>query len=114
MLAEFLQLCEATGRWPEKLSTAHVVLLCKGELPVAGLQARPITLLPLIYRAWAKVRAKQLKAWLEGHTECMVGCRQEAEYQAALLATTLGLGSPWGRGRCGVLGLFEGLRLAGA
>ncbi len=62
------------------------------------LQARPITVtvLPLVYRAWAKVRAKQLRTWLEEHTESLVGHRQEAEFQAAVLAAVLSLGTATG------------------
>ncbi len=54
-LASLVQLCEEEGRWPELLRIAHVMLLSKGGMPVDKLQARPITVLPLIYRAWAKV-----------------------------------------------------------
>ena len=90
--ASLVQLCEEEGRWPELLRIAHVMLLSKGGKPVDKLQARPITVLPLVYRAWAKVRAKQLRTWLEAHTELLVGHRQEAEFQAAVLATVLSLG----------------------
>ncbi len=55
-------------------------------------------MLPLFYRAWAKVRAKQMKVWMESHTELLAGCRQEAEYQAAILAITLSLGKAVGAG----------------
>jgi len=95
-LAQLLQMCEQQGTWPEQLLHAHVVLLSKAGKPVDGLQARPITILPLIYRAWAKIRARQLKVWLEEHTTLLVGNRQEAEYQAAVLATTLALGKATG------------------
>ena len=79
-LAQFVQMCEQRGQWPKQLLVAHVSLLRKGDLPVDKLQARPITISPLIYRAWAKVRARQLKVWMEGHTELLVGCRQVAEF----------------------------------
>ena len=62
------------------------------------LQARPITIVSLVYRAWAKIRAKQLKVWLEEHTTLLVGTRQEAEFQAAILATTLSPGQSTGEG----------------
>jgi hypothetical protein len=97
-LAELLDLCERRGQWPQQLLQAHVVLLCKGGKPVDKLQARPITILPLVYRAWAKIRAKQLKVWLEEHTTLLVGTREEAEFQAAILATTLALGKATGEG----------------
>jgi hypothetical protein len=97
-LAELLMLCEHQGQWPKQLLQAHVVLLSKGGKPVSKLQSRPITILPLAYRAWAKIRAKQLKVWLEEHTTLLVGTRQEAEYQAAVLAATLSLGKATGEG----------------
>ncbi len=63
-----MQLCEEEGRWPEQLRIAHVTLLSKGGKPSDKLQARPVAVLPLVYRAWAAVRAKQLRTWLEEHT----------------------------------------------
>ena len=90
-MAELLEECERQGQWAQQLLHAHVVLLSKGGKPVDKLQARPITILPMAYRAWAKIRAKQLKVWLEEHTTLLVGTRQEAEYQAAILAATLAL-----------------------
>ena len=98
MLAEVVALCERLGRWPQQLLQAHVALLPKGGKPVAGLQARPITVLPLVYRAWGKARAKQLKVGFEAVTDLLVGSRQEAEFQAAILATTLSLGRATGEG----------------
>jgi hypothetical protein len=97
-LAELLELCVRQGRWPQQLLQAHVCLLSKGGKPVEKLQARPITILPLAYRAWAKIRAKQLKVWLGEHTSLLVGTREEAEFQAAILATTLALGKATGEG----------------
>ena len=47
-LADLVQLCEEEGHWPELLRIAHVMLLSKGGKPVDKLQARPITVLPLI------------------------------------------------------------------
>ncbi len=62
-------------------------------------------MLSLICRAWAKVRAKQIRTWLEEHIELLVGRRQEAEFQAAVLATS----EPGqGNGRGGRR-LFQGL-----
>ena len=39
-----------------------------------------------------------MRVWLEEHTTLLVGTRQEAEFQAALLATTLSLGKATGEG----------------
>ena len=74
------------------------MLLSQGGKPVDGLQAQPITVLPLVYRAWCKARAKQLCSSFEATTDLLVGNRQEAEFQAAILATTLSLGRATGEG----------------
>ncbi len=93
MLAEVFGLCDRQGRWPQQLLQACVVLLPKGGKPVEGLQARPITVLP-----WGKARAKQLKGSFEATTNLLVGTRREAEFHAAILATTLSLGRATGEG----------------
>ena len=51
MLSQMVQLCEQKGQWPQQLKQAHVMLLSKGGQPVNGLQARPITVLALVFRA---------------------------------------------------------------
>ena len=55
-------------------------------------------MLPLVYRAWAKARAKKLRCWLEATTDLLVGQRQGAEFQAAILAATSSLGRATGEG----------------
>jgi hypothetical protein len=75
-----------------------VVLLPKVGKPVAGLQAHPTTVLPLVYRAWAKARAKRLRRCLEATTELLAGTREEAELSATILAATLNLGLATGEG----------------
>ncbi len=85
-------------RRPDQLRLAHVAIIIKGGKPVRGLQAKPIRVLPLVDRAWAKIRARQIRVWLEGHTELLVGSGQEAEFQAAILAATLSLGKATGLG----------------
>ena len=95
-LASLAQLCEEDGRWPEQLRIAYVTLLSKGGMPVDKLHSRPITVMPLVYRAWAKARAKQLRTWLEKRTELLVGHRETAEFQAAVLATARSLGRATG------------------
>ena len=62
-MEEFLARVESTGVWPDSLRKGTVVLLPKGG-SVAVLDFRPIVLLPIIYRLWARVRAKDLEYWM--------------------------------------------------
>ena len=56
-LASLLRAVELLGRWPAGLRAAEVVLLAKpGGDPDEALQRRPITLLPVVYRLWARLR----------------------------------------------------------
>ena len=55
---------ERLGSWPTGLAAADVVLLPKpGGPPDQALQRRPITLLPVIYRLWARLRLPAVKLW---------------------------------------------------
>ena len=55
---------ERLGRWPSGLAAADVVLLPKpGGPPDQALQRRPITLLPVIYRLWARLRLSAVDHW---------------------------------------------------
>ena len=67
MLADLLMAVEKLGRWPVGLRAADVVLLPKpgGSLD-EPLQRRPITLLPVIYRLWARLRLPAVDAWRAG------------------------------------------------
>ena len=62
-LVAMLRTVEALGRWPLGLWAAEAVRLPKpGGDPDQPLQKRPITLLPVIYRLWARLRLRQVDA----------------------------------------------------
>ena len=67
-LAALLNLVEATGRWPEAVRNGTVALLPKEGGREVG-QERPITILPLVYRVWAKVRRMVVRRWAEADPE---------------------------------------------
>ena len=63
-LAALFRLVERCGRWPAALAAADVVLLPKaGSSPDEPLQRRPITLLPIPYRLWARLRLPVVESW---------------------------------------------------
>ena len=89
-VAELLAEVEQQGAWPRDLCRGETVLLPKGGTS-DPLDRRPITLLPVLYRMWAALRATQFRAWLK---ECGVppldagrnGTMRSAEHQGLLLA----------------------------
>ena len=66
---------EQSGSWPQQVLIGRVASLAKVDSPTEIGQYRPITVLPLSYRAWGSIRAKQLlrhldqqcPAWLLGN-----------------------------------------------
>ena len=63
-LASLLRAVEATGRWPQGLRAADVVLLPKpGGSVDEALQRRPTTLLPTVCRLWARLRLPVVDGW---------------------------------------------------
>ena len=66
-VCELLRAVERTGRWPKQLAGGIVCLLPKGGVgpSVADpLQARPVVLLSVLYRVWAKARSSYLERWI--------------------------------------------------
>ncbi len=53
--------------WPSGLTSARVVLIPKATSSGAteAIKLRPLTIMPLPYRVWAKLRARSLTAHLE-------------------------------------------------
>ena len=64
-VAALLRSVERLGRWPAGLARAEVVLLPKGvaDVVLEPLQRRPITLLPVLYRLWARLRQREVARW---------------------------------------------------
>ena len=66
-VCELLRAVERTGKWPKQLTGGIVCLLPKGGVgpSVADpLQARPVVLLSVLYRVWAKARSSFLDRWI--------------------------------------------------
>ena len=57
-----LQIAEATGRWPLQATTVSVTLLLKPGPPTA-LNMRPISVTPVLYRAWGAARWPSMVKW---------------------------------------------------
>ena len=58
-IADFLNVAEQEGRWPEQIATAIVHLI-----PKADGGRRPIGVLPTIVRIWERVRKPIVQVWL--------------------------------------------------
>ena len=85
LLARFLRLVEERGRWPAVLREAMVAMLPK-KGTAAPDDRRPIVLLAIMYRLWAKVRAQEVQAHLVHLCILATGSGASAETLAADLA----------------------------
>ena len=67
-LFQFFDLIEnGKAEWPKFLNIARVILLGKDDkVPVSPMNVRPITILPRLYRSWARFRALQVIQHLNG------------------------------------------------
>ena len=75
-LAVILNIIELTGMWPQALSQGVVSLISKGE-GSAPSKLRPISVMSVIYRAWAAGRVRDLTSWQqEWIADCLHGFRQ--------------------------------------
>ncbi len=63
-VSELLEEVEVRGRWPEELRGGMVSMLPKGNTG-EPLDHRPVVLLPVLYRMWARVRARELDRWMQ-------------------------------------------------
>ena len=63
-LVYFKRLVEGCGEWPSMLTHAAVSFIPKGE-GLDPLNLRPLSVLPLVYRAWAAIRCSQCTSWQE-------------------------------------------------
>ena len=57
VLADLLATVERTGRWPEPIAHSFVAMLPKGGTGEPD-EYRPIVLLSVYYRIWAKARGQ--------------------------------------------------------
>ena len=66
-LALFLNCCESCGEWPSSLTHSKLVFICKGSSACPSLdQVRPIAISGAVYRAWARLRLRNLADHLAG------------------------------------------------
>ena len=64
MLALLLNVIEERGDWPDATCDAFMVLIPKEDAKDGDpLSLRPITVLSVLYRTWAKKRMEDLKPW---------------------------------------------------
>ena len=102
-LVAMLRTVEALGRWPLGLWAAEVVRLPKpGGDPDQPLQKRPIALLPVIYRLWARLRLRQVDAWRAAWDPAVASLTKGPEGQAWGLAWELAVAPASGHTICGV------------
>jgi hypothetical protein len=89
-LAKIFDLVEKGGDWPEGLAQAAVPLIPKEVGKTDPDQQRPITVLPVLYRAWAGLRYDDLAEWQAQWAEdVMFGGLTEKEAVQAALEVTL-------------------------
>ena len=67
MLAALYNQILESGEWPRQLLTAVVALLAKVSCPLTAKDARPITVLPTIYRLFGKVISKKIFSCMAPH-----------------------------------------------
>ena len=97
-LADLLRLVERCGLWPKALAAADVVLLPKpGGDPDNPMQRRPITLLPVPYRLWARLRLPAVETWRAAWDPAVQDAAKGADGQAWGLAWDLACAAPAGQ-----------------
>jgi hypothetical protein len=89
LVAQLLATVEAAGRWPRQLRQGVVCLLPKAGVQATTctpLEARPVVLLSMIYRMWARKRGREIGLWLvQNGMEGLPGLSRSAEDYGTLL-----------------------------
>jgi hypothetical protein len=84
---------ELAGKWPEGLLGGIICLLPKAGVQASTnspLEARPVVLLPLLYRLWAYKRGREIGEWLKQHgMDGLPDSSRSAEAYGLLLAAEL-------------------------
>ena len=92
-VAELFKVVETFGRWPAALRGGVICLLPKAGVQattVNPLEARPVVLLPLLYRIWAYRRGREIGQWLSHHgMDGLPDPAMSAEAYGTLLAAEL-------------------------
>jgi hypothetical protein len=93
LIAILFEVVEAAGRWPAALRGGVVCLLPKAGRQATTstpLEARPVVLLPMLYRMWAHKRGHEMAAWLTANSmEGLDDPSRSAEDYGTLLAADL-------------------------
>ena len=107
-LAELLRAVERLGRWPSGLGESAVCMLPKpGTDQSDPANRRPITLLPVVYRVWARLRLRAVDAWRASWDTAVADAPKGADGQAWDLSCDLGLASGSGEAVGGVSTDFQ-------
>ena len=86
-LTTLLVQVETLGRWPSGLQGAEVVLPPKpGGDPGDPLNRRPLNVLSVVYRVWARLRHREVATWRKGWDPAVGAARLGASGQAWELA----------------------------
>eukprot|EP00971_Amphidinium_carterae_P112402 2226186-Amphidinium_carterae.1 len=95
-LAKILQHIEFSLQWPQALMESHVALTPKtADSYLEPLQFRPITVLSMLYRLWAKTRLQQCQLWLAAwSTDAVFGCGKGSGADDLALSVALDMESP--------------------
>ena len=89
-MAKVLEQIENGAAWPEGLTAAAVPLIPKEGGGTSPDQLQPITILPVIYRAWAGQRYDHLKKWQDDWADPTIfGEIEEREAVQAALESAL-------------------------
>ena len=89
-VADIFNQIENQGNWPEALAQAVIPLIPKPGGDATPQNLRPITVLPVLYRAWAGERYDQLEKWVTTWADKeLFGGIKEAEAMQAALETSL-------------------------
>lgn len=92
LVARLYRAVEQAGRWPETLRHAMVAMLPKKGTGARD-DYRPITLLTVLYRAWARAHSDGMRSWLRANQVA----RQKDLVGADIQAYELALQLAWGR-----------------
>ena len=91
-VAQVLEVVQRKGQWPQQLREAHVAMLEKSG-PVNGLQARPITLLSVVYRVWGKAQVNHWRRWSQqAQMQLLAVDAESTELQAAAFSLEVAIG----------------------
>ena len=92
-IVRLFKLVEKLGRWPAALRGGVICLLPKAgaqATTATPMEARPVVLLPMLYRLWAYKRGREVGQWLESHgLQGLPDMTMSAEAYGTLLAAEL-------------------------